>query len=100
MDRAKDIINHECLSHKERGMAGLSGINQLKRGRVWDRRKERWTEHRRGVRSIGVVVERKKKGLGKNKIKEENRWQFFTSFLKRGLGTREASLNRFFQWEG
>jgi len=39
----------------------------------------------------------KGKGWGKNKIKEENRWQFFTSFLKRGLGTRGASLNRFFQ---
>lgn len=37
------------------------------------------------------------KGEEENKIKEENRWQFFTSFLKRGLGTRGASLNRFFQ---
>lgn len=32
-----------------------------------------------------------------NKIKEGNRWQFFTSFLKRGLGTRGESLNRFFR---
>lgn len=44
-----------------------------------------------------MVEERKRKGPEKNKIKEENRWQFFTSFLKRGLGTRGASLNRFFQ---
>lgn len=48
------------------------------------------------MRSIGGREERKAKG-GENKIKEENRWQFFTSFLKRGLGTRGASLNRFFQ---
>lgn len=32
-----------------------------------------------------------------NKMKEENRWQFFTSFLKRGLGTRGESLNRFYR---
>lgn len=35
--------------------------------------RRRWTRGRR---------------LGReNKIKEGNRWQFFTSFLKRGLGT-------------
>lgn len=48
------------------------------------------------MRSIGIG-EKKERAGEKNKIKEENRWQFFTSFLKRGLGTRGASLNRFFQ---
>jgi flagellar biosynthesis chaperone FliJ len=56
-------------------MASLSKINQLRRGRSYlESGKEHWTEHRRGVRSIGVVEERrKKKRLEKNKIKEENR---------------------------
>lgn len=83
-------------------MEGLSGINQLRQRRpyTWDRGKRsigRSTEERReehwcyrGEKGEGV-------GGGENKIKEENRWQFFTSFLKRGLGTRRASLNRFFQ---
>lgn len=96
MYRTKDIINHECLSRKERSMAGLSGINHLRQGRAagfGERSVERSTEEAWEA----LVEERKRKGLGKNKIKEENRWQFFTSFLKRGLGTRGASLNRFFQ---
>lgn len=98
MYHTKDIINHECLSRKERSMAGLSGINHLQQGRAYlgSGGKEHWTEHRRGVRSIGIG-EKKERAGEKNKIKEENRWQFFTSFLKRGLGTRGASLNRFFQ---
>lgn len=78
-------------------MAGLSGINHLKQGRAYlgsgkgalneaqKRREEHWQRREKG------------RCWGKNKIKEENRWQFFTSFLKRGLGTRGASLNRFFQ---
>lgn len=100
IDRTKDIINHECLSCKEHGKLFQDKPAEARKTvPIYpESGKEHWTEHRRGVRSIGVVEERrKKKRLGKNKIKEENRWQFFTSFLKRGLGTRGASLNRFFQ---
>lgn len=50
-------------------------------------------EARFGARGEGGT----RRAARENKIKEGNRWQFFTSFLKRGLGTRGESLNRFFR---
>lgn len=57
------------------------------------RRSAREGRKRRGWKEGKAAVDKGRE----NKIKEGNHWQFFTSFLKRGLGTRGESLNRFFR---
>lgn len=105
MPRTRDIINHECLSREERRRHETPFRDKAAEARktvpgIEERSIGRSTEKARRALVVeeGTEVAEEKKGpRGENKIKEENRRQFFTSFLKRGLGTRGASLNRFFQ---
>lgn len=82
----------------------VRGAGRWRGGRKWrkvDGRRARQAvdkgggrlEARFGARGEGGT----RRAARENKIKEGNRWQFFTSFLKRGLGTRGESLNRFFR---
>lgn len=86
------------------GSGGQTGGEEEESGGRWmEGGQGRWTRRGEGGWKHGSVLEEGRGGGGtrraarENKIKEGNRWQFFTSFLKRGLGTRGESLNRFFR---